>query len=251
MHGRVALITGATSGIGAACARRFVKEGARVVATGRRQERLGELSRELGAACHTVVLDVRDRDAVERAFADLPADFAAVDVLVNAAGGALGLGKAYEARVEDWDEMIETNVRGLALVTRTALPGMIARGRGHIFNLGSVAGTYPYPGGNVYGATKAFVRQFSLNLRTDLIGTPLRVTDIEPGLCGGTEFSNVRFRGDDEKAANVYANVQPLTAEDIADTIYWIATRPAHVNINTIEMMPVAQAPAGLAVHRG
>jgi 3-hydroxy acid dehydrogenase/malonic semialdehyde reductase len=147
--------------------------------------------------------------------------------------------------------MIDTNCMGLVQVTRAFLPGMIERSRGHVFNLGSVAAMYPYPGGNVYGATKAFVRQFSLNLRADLHGTPVRVTDIEPGLCGGTEFSNVRFRGDDEKAAGVYQNVQPLTAEDIADSIYWIATRPAHVNINTIELMPVAQSFAGLNIHRG
>ena len=188
---------------------------------------------------------------IEAARAGLPADFAGIDVLVNNAGLALGTEPAQRASLDEWQTMIDTNCSGLVTVTHTLVPGMIARGRGHIFNLGSVAGTYPYAGGNVYGATKAFVRQFSLNLRTDLLGTPLRVTDIEPGLCGGTEFSNVRFRGDDEKAANVYANVEPLTAEDIADTIYWIATRPAHVNINTVEMMPVAQAPAGLAVHRG
>jgi len=147
--------------------------------------------------------------------------------------------------------MIDTNCTGLVTVTHALLPGMIDRGRGHIFNLGSVAGSYPYAGGNVYGATKAFVRQFSLNLRADLLGTPLRVTDVEPGLCGGTEFSNVRYRGDDAKAANVYNNVQPLMPEDIADAIYWIATRPAHVNVNTIELMPVAQAPGGPTVHRG
>lgn len=194
---------------------------------------------------------MRDRAAVEAAAAALPTEFAAIDVLVNNAGLALGVEPAHRASLDEWQTMIDTNCTGLVTVTRALLPGMVERGRGHIFNLGSVAGSYPYPGGNVYGATKAFVRQFSLNLRADLIGTPLRVTDIEPGLCGGTEFSNVRYRGDDEKAANVYANVQPLTAEDIADTIYWIATRPAHVNINTIEMMPVAQAPAGLAVHRG
>jgi 3-hydroxy acid dehydrogenase/malonic semialdehyde reductase len=249
MDGRIAFITGATSGIGAACARRFVKEGARVVVTGRRQERLAELSRELGAACHTVALDVRDRDAVERAFADLPADFAAVDVLVNAAGGALGLGKAQEARVEDWDEMIETNVRGLALVTHAALPGMIARRRGHIVNLGSVAGSFPYPGGNVYGATKAFVERFSSNLRADLLGHPIRVTNIEPGMVE-TEFSLVRFGGDRARADAVYAGMKPLVAEDIADLVCFAVTRPPHVNVNRIEVMPVEQAFSPFAVHR-
>ena len=249
MRGRVAFITGSTSGIGAACARRFVKEGARVVATGRREERLAELARELGAACHTVALDVRDRDAVERAFADLPADFAAVDVLVNAAGGALGLGRAQEARIEDWDEMIATNVRGLALVTRAALPGMIARRRGHIVNLGSVAGSFPYPGGNVYGATKAFVERFSSNLRADLLGHPIRVTNIEPGMVE-TEFSLVRFGGDRAKADAVYAGMKPLVADDIADLVCFAVTRPLHVNVNRIEVMPVEQAFSPFAVHR-
>lgn len=247
----IVFVTGASAGFGAAIARAFVQGGHRVVAAARRKERLDALAAELGSALLPIELDVRDRAAVEAVAAALPTEFAAIDVLVNNAGLALGVEPAHRARLDEWQTMIDTNCTGLVTVTRALLPGMVERGRGHIFNLGSVAGSYPYPGGNVYGATKAFVRQFSLNLRADLIGTPLRVTDIEPGLCGGTEFSNVRYRGDDEKAANVYANVQPLTAEDIADTIYWIATRPAHVNINTIEMMPVAQAPAGLAVHRG
>ncbi|MBN3724662.1 SDR family oxidoreductase [Burkholderia sp. Ac-20379] len=247
----IVFVTGASAGFGAAIARAFVKGGHRVVASARRKDRLDALAAELGAALLPVELDVRDRAAVEATLKGLPAEFADVDVLVNNAGLALGTEPAQRASLDEWQTMIDTNCSGLVTVTHAMLPGMIARGRGHVFNLGSVAGIYPYAGGNVYGATKAFVRQFSLNLRTDLLGTPLRVTDIEPGLCGGTEFSNVRYRGDDEKAANVYANVQPLTAEDIADTIYWIATRPAHVNINTVEMMPVAQAPAGLTVHRG
>ncbi|AOJ79951.1 NAD(P)-dependent oxidoreductase [Burkholderia sp. MSMB617WGS] len=247
----IVFVTGASAGFGAAIARAFVNGGHRVVATARRKDRLDALTAELGGALLPIELDVRDRAAVEAVPAALPAEFAAIDVLVNNAGLALGVEPAHRASLDEWQTMIDTNCSGLVTVTRTLLPGMVERGRGHIFNLGSVAGSYPYPGGNVYGATKAFVRQFSLNLRADLIGTPLRVTDIEPGLCGGTEFSNVRYRGDDTKAASVYANVQPLTAEDIADTIYWVATRPAHVNINTIEMMPVAQAPAGLTVHRG
>ena len=247
----IVFVTGASAGFGAAIARTFVKGGHRVVATARRKDRLQALADELGDNLLPFELDVRDRAAVEAAPAALPADFAAVDVLVNNAGLALGLEPAQRAELDDWTTMIETNCTGLVQVTRAFLPGMIERNRGHVFNLGSVAGTWPYPGGNVYGATKAFVRQFSLNLRADLHGTPVRVTDIEPGLCGGTEFSNVRFRGDDEKAANVYQNVQPLTAEDIADSIYWIATRPAHVNINTIELMPVAQSFAGLNIHRG
>ncbi|KVE35367.1 SDR family NAD(P)-dependent oxidoreductase [Burkholderia sp. TSV86] len=247
----IVFVTGASAGFGAAIARIFAKGGHRVVATARRKDRLDALAAELGNALLPLELDVRDRAAVEAVPASLPAEFGAIDVLVNNAGLALGVEPAHKASLDEWQTMIDTNCSGLVTVTRTLLPGMIERGRGHIFNLGSVAGSYPYPGGNVYGATKAFVRQFSLNLRADLVGTPLRVTDIEPGLCGGTEFSNVRYRGDDAKAANVYANVAPLTAQDIADTIYWIATRPAHVNINTIEMMPVAQAPAGLTVHRG
>jgi 3-hydroxy acid dehydrogenase / malonic semialdehyde reductase len=249
MKGRIAFVTGATSGIGEACARRFVAEGAKVVATGRRKARLAELARELGDACHVVALDVREREAVERVFAELPADFAAVDVLVNTAGGALGLAKADETRIEDWEEMIATNVRGLALLTRAAIPGMIARSRGHIVNLGSVAGSYSYPGSNVYGATKAFVERFSLNLRADLLGHPIRVTNIEPGMVE-TEFSLVRFGGDRAKADAVYAGMKPLVAEDIADVVHFAVTRPAHVNVNRIEVMPVDQAFASFAVHR-
>jgi len=247
----IVFVTGASAGFGAAIARVFVKGGHKVVATARRKDRLDALASELGDALLPLELDVRDRAAVEAAPAALPAEFAAIDVLVNNAGLALGLEPAQRAELDDWTTMIDTNCTGLVQVTRALLPGMVERNRGHVFNLGSVAGSWPYPGGNVYGATKAFVRQFSLNLRADLAGTAIRVTDVEPGLCGGTEFSNVRFRGDDEKAANVYQNVQPLTAEDIADSIYWIATRPAHVNINTIELMPVAQSFAGLSIHRG
>ncbi|HEF4739119.1 SDR family NAD(P)-dependent oxidoreductase [Burkholderia multivorans] len=247
----IVFVTGASAGFGAAIARAFVKGGHRVVATARRKERLDALAAELGDALLPLELDVRDRAAVEAVPAALPAEFAALDVLVNNAGLALGVEPAHKASLDEWHTMIDTNCTGLVTVTHALLPGMIEHGRGHIFNIGSVAGSYPYAGGNVYGATKAFVRQFSLNLRADLLGTPLRVTDIEPGLCGGTEFSNVRYRGDNEKAANVYANVQPLMPEDIADTVYWIATRPAHVNVNAIELMPIAQAPGGPTVHRG
>lgn len=247
----IVFITGASAGFGAAIARSFVRGGHRVVATARRKDRLDALAAELGDALLPLELDVRDAAAVAAAPAALPAAFAAVDVLVNNAGLALGLEPAHRALLDDWQTMIDTNCTGLVQVTRAFLPGMVERNRGHVFNLGSIAGRWPYPGGNVYGATKAFVRQFSLNLRADLQGTAIRVTDIEPGLCGGTEFSNVRFHGDDEKAAQVYADVQPLTAEDIADSVYWIATRPAHVNVNTIELMPVAQSFAGLSVHRG
>jgi 3-hydroxy acid dehydrogenase/malonic semialdehyde reductase len=246
----IVFVTGASAGFGAAIARVFVKNGHKVIATARRGERLESLAAELGDALLPVALDVRDRNAVEQTIASLPAEFAAVDALVNNAGLAVGLEPAQRANLDDWQTMIDTNCTGLVTVTRTLLPGMVERNRGHVLNLGSVAALYPYAGGNVYGATKAFVRQFSLNLRADLAGTALRVTDIEPGLCGGTEFSNVRFKGDDDKATAVYANLQPLTAEDIADSVYWIATRPAHVNVNTIELMPVSQTFAGLSLHR-
>ncbi|MFM0052008.1 SDR family NAD(P)-dependent oxidoreductase [Caballeronia grimmiae] len=247
----IVFVTGASAGFGAAIARTFVKGGHRVIAAARRKERLVALSEELGDAVLPIELDVRDGDAVKTAVASLPEAFARIDVLVNNAGLALGLEPAQRAKLDDWQNMIDTNCAGLVAVTHAVLPGMVERNRGHVFNIGSVAATYPYPGGNVYGATKAFVRQFSLNLRADLAGTALRVTDIEPGLCGGTEFSNVRFKGDDDKAAAVYKDVQPLTAEDIADSIYWIATRPAHVNINAIELMPVAQTFGPLQIHRG
>ena len=247
----IVFVTGASAGFGAAIARAFVAGGHKVVAAARRQERLNDLADQLGDALYPLELDVRDSAAVAAVASTLPEEFAAVDVLVNNAGLALGIEPAQRASLDDWQTMIDTNCSGLVHMTRALLPGMVARNRGHVFNLGSVAGSWPYPGGNVYGATKAFVRQFSLNLRTDLAGTALRVTDIEPGLCGGTEFSNVRFHGDDDRAAKVYQNVQPLTAEDIANTVYWIATLPAHVNINTIEMMPVAQSFAGLSIHRG
>lgn len=247
----IVFVTGASAGFGAAIARTFVRGGHRVIAAARRKERLVALSNELGDALLPVELDVRDESAVRNAIASLPEAFAHIDVLVNNAGLALGLEPAQRANLDDWKNMIETNCTGLVTVTHAILPGMVERNRGHVFNIGSVAGTYPYSGGNVYGATKAFVRQFSLNLRADVAGTALRVTDIEPGLVGGTEFSSVRFKGDDTKAATVYKDTQALTPEDIADAIYWIATRPAHVNINAIEMMPVAQTFAPLQIHRG
>ncbi len=245
------LVTGATSGFGAAIAHRFLQKGSRVIALGRRAERLLRLQNEFGGdRVHGLCVDVADRVAVETAVAGLPSEFKSVDCLVNNAGVALGLGRAQEASLTEWDRMINTNCRGLAYVTRAVLPGMVARGRGLIVNIGSVAGTYPYPGGNVYGATKAFVRQFSLNLRSDLHGTGVRVACIEPGMCGGTEFSAVRFAGDLERAAKVYEGMEPLSAEDVADTVSWIASRPKHVNVNLIEIMPVAQSFAAFQVHR-
>ncbi len=250
MKPSVVFITGATAGFGLAIARRFVADGTRVIASGRRADRLAAIGDELGELVHPVVLDVRERAAVEHAIATLPAPFDAVDVLVNNAGLALGMEPAQEASLDEWDAMIDTNVKGLTYMTRALLPGMVARDRGHIVNLGSTAAEFPYPGGNVYGATKAFVYQFSLNLRADLLGTNVRVTDIEPGMCGGTEFSSVRFRGDDAKAAKVYEGTVPLTADDIADAIHWVATRPPHVNINSMQLMPICQAPGPLAVKR-
>ena len=247
----IVFVTGASAGFGAAIARRFVRDGHRVVATARRLDRLQALADELGDALLPLELDVRDHEAVAAVPAALPAGFAEVDLLVNNAGLALGLEPAHQASLDDWQDMIDTNCSGLVRVTRALLPGMVERQRGHVINLGSVAGRWPYAGGNVYGATKAFVHQFSLNLRADLHGTRVRVTNVEPGLCGGTEFSNVRFHGDDARAASVYANVQPLSAEDIAESVYWIATLPAHVNVNSIELMPVAQSFAGLSIHRG
>jgi 3-hydroxy acid dehydrogenase / malonic semialdehyde reductase len=242
------LISGATSGFGTAMARLFAKHGAGLVITGRRRDRLDALAGELGA--HPLCFDVRDRKAVEAAIGSLPGELAAIDVLVNNAGLALGLEPADQARVEDWEQMIDTNIKGLTYVTRSVLPGMRERGRGHVINIGSTAGSWPYPGGNVYGATKAYVHQFSLNLRADLVGTPIRVTCVEPGLATGTEFSQVRFRGDATRAAGVYKGTQPLTADDVAETVHWVATRPAHVNINSIELMPVCQAFGPLSVHR-
>lgn len=246
----IVFITGATAGFGSALARRFIKDGHKVIGTGRRSDRLRALQTELGPDLHPLELDVRDRAAVENAFKTLPKPFEEVDVVINNAGLALGLDPAQRASLDDWDVMIDTNVKGLLYCTRVALEGMVKRNRGHVVMMGSVAGEFPYPGGNVYGASKAFVRHFSLNLRADLLGTNVRVTDIEPGLVGGTEFSNVRFKGDDEKAKTPYAGTQPLTPEDIADTVAWVCSRPAHVNINTLSLMPVCQAFGPFAIKR-
>jgi len=245
----VVFVTGASSGFGAALARRFAATGARVVAAARRADRLKDLAAELGTQLLPVTLDVRDRAAVSEAVNSLPAEFADVDVLVNNAGLALGLGPAQTADLDDWDQMIDTNCKGLVYCTRAILPGMVARGRGHVISLGSVAGTYPYPGGNVYGGTKAFVHQFSLDLRSDLHGTGVRVTCVEPGMAD-TEFSAVRFGGDKTKADAVYAGMQPMTADDIAESIFWAATLPQHVNVNVIELMATAQSFAPFQVAR-
>ncbi len=244
-------ITGASAGFGAEMARTFVSHGHRVVLAARRTDRIAELARELGEAALAVTLDVTSRASIEAALSGLPPEWKQIDVLVNNAGLALNTAPAYEVPLEDWDTMIATNCQGLVTMTRAVLPDMVARGSGLVINIGSVAGHYPYPGGNVYGATKAFVEQFTLNLRADLVGTGVRATNIAPGLCGGTEFSNVRFKGDDAAAAKVYEGTQPLTAKDIADTAFWIATLPPHVNVNTIELMPTCQGFSPFAVRRG
>lgn len=252
-NGEIVFITGATSGFGAATARRFAQDGAKVIISGRREERLealkDEFERTTEAQVHAFSLDVRDQVAVYRAVEALPEPFGAISVLINNAGLALGQEPAPTSSLEDWEIMVDTNVKGLMYCTRAILPGMVERKNGHIINLGSVAGTYPYPGGHVYCGTKAFVHQFSLALRSDLLGSNVRVTSVEPGMCD-TEFSLVRFRGDEEKARTVYKGMKPLTAEDVADIIYWCATRPPHVNINTVEIMPVQQAFAAFAVDR-
>jgi len=245
-----ALVTGATSGFGHAIARRLVRDGHRVIAAGRRADRLAALHRDLGQSLLPLTLDVTDAAAVAALPGGLPEGWREVDVLVNNAGLALGLDPAQNADLDHLDRMIATNVTGLVHMTRALLPGMVARNRGHVVNLGSVAGSYPYPGGHVYGGTKAFVKQFSLNLKADLVGSFVRITDVEPGLCGGTEFSNVRFSGDDARAAAVYKGIEPLTAGDIAETVSWVVSLPRHVNINRIEMMPTCQAPGPTVIKR-
>ncbi|MCQ8241194.1 SDR family NAD(P)-dependent oxidoreductase [Rhizosaccharibacter radicis] len=246
---RIALVTGASSGFGRAIAQRLVADGIRVIATARRRDRLDALRSELGDQLLPLVLDVTDAEAVAALPGALPDGWREVDVLVANAGLALGLGPAHEAKPEDWARMIATNVSGVTTTVRALLPGMVARDRGHVITIGSIAGTYPYPGGNVYGATKAFVAQFALNLRADLVGTGVRVSNLEPGLVGGSEFSNVRFN-DDDRAAKVYENAEPLLPEDIAETVSWVLSLPARVNINRVELMPVTQASAALAVKR-
>lgn len=247
---KTAFVTGATAGFGAAIARRLVACGHRVVAAGRRTERLRALAAELGESVLPYTLDVTDSAAVAAVPANLPAGWETIDILVNNAGLALGLDPAFKASLSDWDTMVATNITGLMHMTRALLPGMVARDSGTIVNLSSTAALYPYPGGHVYGASKAFVTQFSLNLRADLVGTGVRVTDLEPGLVGGTEFSTTRFHGDSERAAGVYAGTVPLSAEDIAAAVAWVVSLPAHVNINRLEMMPTCQASGPLAIRR-
>ena len=246
----IVLITGATAGFGAEMARTFIRHGHQVIATGRRKNRLDDLQAELGEKLLTLELDVTSKSSITEALSSLPEAWQTIDVLINNAGLALGIEPAHLAALDDWETMIETNCKGLVTMTRLVLPAMVERGSGTIINIGSVAGRYPYPGGNVYGATKAFVDQFTTNLRADLTGTGVRATNIAPGLCGGTEFSNVRMKGNEAAAAKVYEGTVPLTATDIADTAYWIATLPAHVNINYIEMMPICQGFSPFTIKR-
>jgi len=245
------LITGATSGFGKACAQKFADNGWQLILVGRRKERLKEIKKELSEKVnvHTIPLDVRIRRDVMTKLSSIPGELSQIDVLVNNAGLALGLEPAHDADLDNWDQMIDTNNKGLVYVTRAILPGMVERNSGLIVNIGSISGNWPYPGGNVYGATKAFVQQFSRNLRADLLGKNIRVTNIEPGLAE-TEFSIVRFDGDVEKARKVYQNTKALTAGDIADIIWWLANIPEHVNINNLEVMPTFQAWGPLAVYR-
>lgn len=251
MVGQTFFITGASAGFGAACARIFAVKGNRLILAARRLEPLQSLRDELSsqAEIHLLQLDLRDRHAVEQAIDSLPGQFREIDVLVNNAGLALGLGPAHQVDLDDWEAMVDTNIKGLMYCTRCILPGMVERDRGHIINISSTAASWPYPGGNVYGGTKAFVLQFSRNLRADLLGTRVRVCCIQPGMAE-TEFSEVRFKGDTEKAAQVYRGMQPLNAHDVAETIAWVVNRPAHVNINSLEVMCIEQAWGPLAVHR-
>lgn len=251
MSTQTIFITGASAGFGAACARLFAAEGRRLVLAARRIDPLLALKEELQeqTEIHIVPLDVRDREAVQGAVQGLPEQFREIDVLVNNAGLALGLEPAHQVSLDDWDTMVDTNIKGLMYCTRFILPGMVARNRGHIVNISSTAGAWPYPGGNVYGGTKAFVTQFSRNLRCDLLGTGVRVTCIQPGMAE-TEFSQVRFKGDAEKAAKVYEGTDALTAGDIAETVAWVVNRPPHVNVNTLELMSIDQAWGPFAIHR-
>ena len=247
LKNKVVFITGASYGIGAATARAFAEHGARILLCARRVEKLEEMEaelRDLGAAdVHAFALDVQDRGQVESTLTALPEAWAAIDILVNNAGLSRGLNKLWEDDIQNWEEMIDTNVKGLLYVTRAVVPGMVARGRGHVINLGSIAGYAAYPGGHVYCATKAAERTLSDGLRIDLNGTPVRVTSIDPGMVE-TEFSNIRFHGDAERAKKVYAGLDPLTPEDIAETIVWAADRPSHVEIQTVLITPTAQANA-------
>ena len=242
------LITGASAGFGKALAERLVANGHRVIGCARRLDKLNALADTLGETFLPVVMDVSDTATIPQIIADLPDKFKQIDVLVNNAGLALGTEPAQNASLDDWMRMTDTNIKGLMALTHAVLPAMVARDSGYIINVGSIAGSWPYFGGNVYGATKAFVKQFSLNLRADLIGTQVRVTNLEPGNVAGTEFSNVRYHGDDDKAAKVYDGFKTMTGDDIGNILLWLIESPAHINVNRLEVMPVAQTYNGLTI---
>ncbi|MCC5654326.1 SDR family oxidoreductase [Nostoc sp. XA013] len=253
LQNQIILITGASSGIGTACARIFAGAGAKLILAARRLERLQQLadtlSKDFSTKIHLLQLDVRDRNAVESAISSLPSDWSNIDILINNAGLSRGLDKLHEGSFQNWEDMIDTNVKGLLYVSRYVVPGMVSRDRGHVVNLGSIAGHQTYPGGNVYCATKAAVRAISEGLKQDLLGTQVRVTSVDPGMVE-TEFSEVRFHGDAERAKKVYQGVMPLTADDVADVIFFCVTRSPHVNINEVVLMPVDQASATLVNRR-
>lgn len=248
LQDKTVLITGASSGIGRACAVHFARAGARLVLAARRRERLEELTKNLSVPVHILELDVRNSDAVGKAIDGLPGEFAAVDVLVNNAGLGRGLEKLQEGNVEGWDQMIDTNVKGLLYVSRAVLPGMVERGRGHVINVGSIAGHEVYPGGNVYCSTKHAVDAITKGMRIDLVDTPIRVSTVDPGLVE-TEFSEVRFWGDKERARTVYQGYTPLTGDDVAEAVVWIADRPDHVQIAEIIIFPTDQGSSSI-VHK-
>ena len=245
------LVTGASAGFGLAICRRLVADGHRVIGAARRLDKLTALQEELGTAFFPLQMDVTDPSQVDHALASLPKAWKRIDVLVNNAGLALGLAPAHEVEIVDWLTMIQTNIIGLTYLTRQILPKMVERNDGYVINMGSTAGTVPYPGANVYGASKAFVKQFSLNLRADLAGKQIRVTNIEPGLCEGTEFSAVRFKGDEKRVEALYRDAHAIQPEDIANTVSWLIQQPKHVNVNRIEIMPVSQTFGPQPVYRG
>ena len=247
MNYKVAMVTGASSGIGKIIAQSLAKHNIRLVIVARRQDKLEQLQNKLQAPSYIIACDITDKDKIKEELSCLPAEFAKIDVLINCAGLALGLEVAQETEWQDWETMLNINCLALSYITHLLLPGMVERNKGHIVNIGSTAGNFPYKGGNVYGATKAFVEHFTLNLKADLLGTALRVTNIAPGMVGDSEFSLIRFKGDKDKARKVYEGLKPLTPTDVAESVLWVLMQPAHVNINRIEMMPVGQAPSNLA----
>ena len=245
----IVLVTGAGAGIGAATARRFASEGARVIALDYQNDRLVDTGSGFEDSMLCLALDLRNSDAVFSAVGGLPDDFKNITILVNNAGVGPGLEPAHEAQLADWEAIVDTNIKGVLYCTRAILPGMVERALGHIVNISSTAATNNYKGGNVYGGSKAFVRQFSLNLRCDLLGTPIRVSSIEPGMTE-TRFTEVRFREDSRKSAAHYEGLTPLSGDDLADVIFYTTMVPAHININTLQVTPISMAPAGYAIHR-